>query len=216
MSNLSPHTSHTDAAALFGHDPTSRLVAVHPVLQGADARQAMMRVYQRDATCSMIYTADVPFYPFFFLTDIRLLQGFPREKFRCKTLQGSNAYRYLVVFTSWQTHWDAVSHIARVTGTKDSDPDQIYLIPNPPQQYLLQTGRTLFKGMSLDDVHRLQLDIEVFTAGTFPHAQRPEDRIILIALSDNRGWHCILDGRQGSEQTMLAALVQQLRERDPD
>jgi len=80
----------------------------------------------------------------------------------------------------------------------------------------MQTGRTLFKGMSLDDVHRLQLDIEVFTTGTFPHAQRPEDRIILIALSDNRGWQRLLDGRQSSEQAMLAALVQQLRERDPD
>ena len=76
----------------------------------------MMRVYQRQETGVGLRTEDVPFYPFFFLTDIRLLHGFPRDKFRCKTLQGSNAYRYLVVFTTWQTHWDAVSHIAKVTG----------------------------------------------------------------------------------------------------
>src|SRR5215831_11349935 len=216
MVYLSPDISTTDDTALFGHDPTPRLVAVHPVQQGADTRQAMMRVYQRDATQSSVHTVDVPFYPFFFLTDIRLLQGFPRYKLRCKTLQGSNAYRYLVVFTAWQTHWDAVSHIAKVTGVRDGDPNQVYLIPNPAQQYLMQTGRTLFKDMSFDDVHRLQLDIEVFTSGTFPHAQRPEDRIILIALSDNRGWQCMLDGRQLSEPAMLAALVRLLRERDPD
>src|SRR3989454_2580985 len=216
MSHASPHVSSTDDTALFGHDPTPRLVAVHPVPPGVDARQAMMRVYQRDVTHSSVHTADVPFYPFFFLTDIRLLQGFPRDKFRCQTLQGSNAYRYLVVFTTWQTHWDAVSHIARVMGVRHGDPDLLYLIPSPAQQYLLQTGRTLFKGMPFDDVHRLQLDIEVYTAGTFPHAQRPEDRIILITLSDNRGWHRIIDGRQNSEQAMLAELVQQLWERDPD
>src|SRR5215470_18707228 len=123
MSHTSPHISSTDDTALFGHDPTPRLVAVHPVPPGADARQAMIRVYQRDATSHSVHTTDVPFYPFFFLTDMRLLLGFPRDKFRCKTLQGDNAYRYLVVFTTWQTHWDAVSHIARVTGTKDNDPD---------------------------------------------------------------------------------------------
>ena len=76
----------------------------------------MMRVYQRDETGVELHTEDALFYPFFFLTDMRLLHGFPREKFRCKTLQGSNAYRHLVVFTTWQTHWDAVSHIARHAG----------------------------------------------------------------------------------------------------
>src|SRR5215510_6609013 len=144
--------SPTDDIALFGHDPTPRLVAAQRLPPGAESRGALMRVYQRQETGVELRTEDVPFYPFFFLTDIRLLHGFPRDKFRCKTLQGSNAYRYLVVFTAWQTHWDAVSHLARVTGARDGDPDQLYLIPNPAQQYLLQTGRTLFKGMSFDDV----------------------------------------------------------------
>ena len=216
MVTLSPHLTSTDDTILFGHDTTPGLVAVHPVPQAAEARQAMMRVYQRDATGSSLHTEDAPFYPFFFLTDIRLLQGFPRDKLRCKTLQGSNPYRYLVVFTTWQSHWDAVSHIARVTGARDDNPEQLYRVSNPAQQYLMQTGRTLFKGMTFDDVHRLQLDIEVYTAGTFPHAQRPEDRIILVALSDNRGWHAILDGRQLSEGAMLIELVRLIQERDPD
>src|SRR6266446_9936391 len=158
-SNVSP----TADLALFGHDPTPRLVAVQPLPPGQETGHATMRVYQRHETGAGLHTEDVPFYPFFFLTDIRLLHGFPRDKFRCKTLHGSNAYRHLVVFTTWQTHWDAVSHIARVTGAKDDDPDQIYLIPTPAQQYLLQTGRTLFKGMSLHDVHCLHLQIAAST-----------------------------------------------------
>lgn len=206
----------TDDVALFGRDPTPRLLAVQPLPAGGETGHAMMRVYQRDETGMALHTEDVPFYPFFFLTDIRLLHGFPRGKFRCKTLQGSNAYRYLVVFTTWQDHWDAVSHLDKKTGDRERSAAHVYLIANPAQQYLMQTGRTLFKQMTFDDVHRLQLDIEVYTAGTFPHAQRPEDRIILIALSDNRGWHRILDGRQGSEQAMLVELVHLLREHNPD
>jgi len=53
----------------------------------------MMRMYQRQETGVGLCTEDVLFYPFFFLTDIRLLHGFPRDKFRCKTLRGSNAYQ---------------------------------------------------------------------------------------------------------------------------
>jgi DNA polymerase elongation subunit (family B) len=205
-----------DDLALFGHDPTPRLVAAHPLPAAGSADQARIRLYQRETTGDGLSIIDVPFYPFFFLTDIRLLQGFPRQTLRCKTLQGDNAYRHLVVFTAWQTLWDAVRHIARVTGTRDGDPEQLYLIPNPVQQYLTQTGRTLFKDMTFDDVHRLQLDIEVWSTGSFPQAQRPEDRIILIALSDNRGWQHIVDGRRASEAAMLAELVHVLRQRDPD
>src|SRR5438445_5513031 len=112
--------------------------------------------------------------------------------------------------------WDSVGRITKVTNTNDNTPKLLHLIPNPAQNYFLQTARTLFREMTFDEVHRLQLDIEVYTAGTFPHAQRPEDRIILITLSDNRGWHRIIDGRQNSEQAMLAELVRLLRERDPD
>lgn len=205
-----------DDRTLFGHDSMPRLVAVHPLPAAASPDQARMRLYQRAATGGALGTVDVPFYPFFFLTDIRLLHGFPRHAWRCQTLQGDNAYRYLVVFTAWQTLWEAVRHVARLTGARDGDPEQIYLIPNPVQQYLTQTGRTLFKDMTFDEVHRLQLDIEVFSTGSFPQAQRPEDRIILLALSDNRGWHHLIDGRYASEPAMLQELVHLLRTHDPD
>src|SRR5262245_47957093 len=140
-STVSPH----DDIALFGHDPTPRLVAVQLLPPGEESGCALMRVYQRHETGVGLRTEDVLFYPFFFLSDIRLLHGFPRDKFRCKTLRGSNAYRYLVVFTTWQTHWDAVSHIAKVTGTQEHTPGQLYLIPKPAQQYLMQKGRKMFK-----------------------------------------------------------------------
>ena len=76
--------------ALFGHDPAPGLVALHPVAQPPNASQAMMRLYQRDLPSARLQTEDVPFYPFFFLSDLRLLQGFPRQRIRCKTLAGEN------------------------------------------------------------------------------------------------------------------------------
>ena len=93
--------------------------------------------------------------------DIQLLSNVPRRLFRCKTLAGSNYYRYLVVFSTWQGLWDAVRQLGETTGSKARRPEELYLILDPTQQYLMQSGRTLFHEMTFDDVHRMQLDIEV-------------------------------------------------------
>ena len=94
----------------------------------------------------------------------------------------------------------------------------LHLIADPVMQFLLQTGRTMFKGMAFNDLHRLQLDIETYTEGAyrFSKATRPGDRIILIALADNRGWNHVIDGRKLDERRMLRELVRVIKERDPD
>lgn len=205
-----------DADALFGHDPTASLVAAHPVALEQQAAAATMRVYRRCPATHTVLAEDVPWYPFFFLKDMRLLQGFPRQRFWCKTLEGENAYRYLIVFATTADYWEALRHLSQKLGKNAQRSAEVYAIAQPVQQYLMQSGRTLFKGMHFDDLYRLQLDLEVWSSGTFPQAQRPEDRIILIALADNRGWQQVLDGRELDEPAMLEALVHILRERDPD
>jgi len=209
-------TAHADTA-LFGHDATPNLIALHPVPPDAETDvQTLMRVYRRQPDSGGLQSEDVPFYPFFFLSDMQLLRGFPRQRYRLKTLQGNNTYRYLVVFHSWQRHWEAVNHIQKNSGHRDRRPEQLYLILSPTQQYLMQTGRTLFKGMTFVELHRLQLDIEVFASGDFPNAKREADRIIAIALSDNRGWRHMLSGLSLSEPDMLRQLIQLIQDRDPD
>ncbi|MCZ6874176.1 MAG: DNA polymerase [bacterium] len=201
---------------LFGHDPMPHLVALHPLPPVETPGQAMIRLYQRSVASGGILTEDVPLYPFFFLTDVQWLDNFPRQRFLLQTLKGANDYRYLVVFNTWQAHWDAVRQVQSMTNNGGRRPEQLYLIPNPTQQYLMQSGRTLFKEMEFDDVHRLQLDIEVLATAGFPHPERSADRIILIALSDNQGWRRMIDGRTLSEQDMLHELVRLIQERDPD
>ena len=204
-------------AALFGHASTPHLIALHPLAVEDDREaQAFMRVYQRQPGDENPHAEDVPFYPFFFLSDMQLLRGFPRQRYRLKTLAGDNAYRYLLVFHAWQTMWDAVHHLQNASGQRERRPEQLYLIPNPEQQYLMQSGRTLFQGMTFDDLHRLQLDIEVFASGAFPNAERDADRIIAIALSDNRGWRHVINGLSLDEPDMLRELVRIIHERDPD
>ncbi len=203
-------------ATLFGHDPTPGLVALHPIAPTTTPDQTMMRLYQRDPSTATLSTEDTPFYPFFFLADLSLLKGFPRQRFRCKTLTGENYYRYLVVFHTWQTHWEAVRHIETTAGQSKPRPEQLYLIFNPEQQYLMQTGRTLFKDMTFDDINRLQLDIEVFASNGFPQAHRAEDAIIAVALADNQGWSHVIDGLSRTEPEILQELVDLIQERDPD
>lgn len=200
--------------ALFGKDDTPRLVDVQPLRQRQQA--ARVRLYQRSEDGQTVTTTDVPFYPFFFLSDIALLQGFSRSRFQFQPLNGAGFFQSLVVFRTWGDYWDAIRHVADRTDTQKRRPDACYLINNPAQQYLMQTGRTCFKGMAFDDLHRLQLDIEVYSEAGFPNAERPNDAIIIIALSDNRGWSRLLHGQEMTEREMLQALVQVIQQRDPD
>lgn len=201
---------------LYGHNTDTRIVAV----QQKD--DSTMRVYFR--TGGTVRAEDAPLYPFFHLADERYLAGFPRKHW-LKRLEGDGYYRFVCAFESWPVMWEAVRFVLErhnrdaVTKVESyADLDAIFLYSDPATQYLMQTGRTLFKGMALEELSRLQLDIETYTAPPyhFSNAQRPSDRIILIALSDSSGWKHLLDGRSRSEEEMLRDLVAIIRERDPD
>ena len=198
--------------ALYGKDSTPRIVGVHPLLD-RQAERPTMRLYFRSAD-GTVKEEDVPFYPFFFLSDAGLLKGFTRSRYKCQELNGPGFYRYAVAFSSWPAYWDAIRHIERSAGEDARKP--LYLINSPAQQYLVQSGRTLFKGMAFDDIHRMQIDIETYTEHEFPNARRPDDRIVLIALHDNRGWNALIDGRHYAEEAMLRRLAEIVQSRDPD
>ncbi|MEM1042182.1 MAG: DNA polymerase domain-containing protein [Bacteroidota bacterium] len=212
MSDLAPPDAHDDA--LYGRDGTERIVGLHPVA-GSDGTE-QMRIYRRTGPTTVEHS-DEAFYPFFFLADAELLRGFPRERFRFQELGGEGYFRWLVVFPSRGAYWDAVRHVEQVTETQARRPDEIYFPGPPEQQYLMQTGRTLFKGMPFEDLHRLQLDIETYaSAGGFPDAEREGDAVIIVSLSDNRGWTRLLDARALPEKTLLQEVVRLVQEKDPD
>ena len=202
--------------ALFGKDPMPRIVDVHPLMDRPSSEPARVRLYQRTEDFQNIVEHEERLFPFFFISDVTLLRGH-RSTFRFIDLSGDNYYRYLVVFNTWSDYWDAIRTVERRTESDEAQPDEVYRVGSPAQQYLMQSGRTCFLDMTLDDLHRLQLDIEVYSDESFPNADRPEDEIIIVALTDNRGWSEVLHLRDGiGEEQLLKELVHTLTERDPD
>ncbi|HCV42795.1 MAG TPA: DNA polymerase [Bacteroidetes bacterium] len=201
---------------LYGHNTDERIVAVQQL------NDSTMRVYFRnDGSASF---ADERFYPFFFLSETTFLEGFA-QKHWVKRLEGDAYFRHLCAFESWTCMWDAIRYMmdrfnksAVTKADSYNQLDFLQLYSDQVTQYLLQSGRTLFKGMRFEDLHRMQLDIETYTSPRyrFSNPSRPEDRIILIALSDNRGWEHILNGKKLSEKQMLAELVRIITTKDPD
>ena len=201
---------------LFGKSTTQRIVAVHAIGGKRHAGPARMRVYTRSADTAQVVATDEPVYPFFFLSDIRLLASFPRQRYQYQRLNGGNHFAFLVVFTSWHDYWEALNHVERLAARDEGIQAPLYRISSPVQQYLMQTGNTLFKGMAFDEIHRMQLDIETYTEGGFPNPSRPQDEVFIIALSDNRGWRHLLHSKESTEKRILEELVEVIRARDPD
>ncbi len=201
---------------LYGHNTDERIVAVHQL------DDSTMRIYFREE--DRIRFSDERVYPFLFLSETTFLEGFP-QKHWVKKLEGEGFYQYLCAFDEWTAMWDAVRYMMDRYNTKAltkaesyNQLDFLHLYTEPVTQYLLQSGRTLFKGMQFEHLHRLQLDIETYTSPRykFSNANRREDRIILIALSDNRGWEHVINGKKLSEQQMLEELVRIVIDKDPD
>ena len=201
---------------LFGKDPTTGIVAVHPRENRGSRGTARVRIYRRLPHEDKIIEEDEPCYPFFFLSDVALLKSFPRGRFRFQELDGDGYYRFLIAFTDWNSYWDALRHLEHLAEKQTRRRDYAYVVAGATQQYLMHSGRTCFKGLTFEDLHRMQLDIETYTEQEFSNARRPGDRIILIALHDNRGWSRVVDGRRLSEGRMIREMVRLIRERDPD
>jgi len=81
--------------------------------------------------------------------------------------------------------------------------------PNGSKMAFIRTGKTLFKGMAFSDVVRMQIDIETNGLDPGPEA----NRILMIAVADNRG---LLDILEGDEPDLLRQLVSLVAERNPD
>ncbi len=209
---------------LFGKDKEQGIVGAY---QLSDTR---IRVFNREN--GQIRYRDEPFYPFFFLSDSSLLDNFipeDKEKFWLVKLGGSNYYQCLVICRSWRNHRGAIDFInkRRYSDTTETQNKNfpyesnslVYNKGDAVTQYLLQSGKTLFKGMIFDDLYRIQLDIET---DYNPERKRSgvfggnDDEVIIISLSDSRGWETVLHSKNSSEKELLEELVAMIIKMDPD
>ena len=201
--------------ALHGHNPEEGLVG----LQQLD--ETTIRLYMR--ANGKTRSVDERFFPFFFLSDDQYLREFAAP-FWLKQLSGSNAYRFLAVFERWPDFWQAVRTVLasynRIHGRRVAnyaELDVLLVKTDPLTQYLLQSGKTLFKGLSLSDLKRMQMEIRTIGPRARPGSpRRSENAVTAIALTDSSGWETVLGAEPATEQELLARFAQTIMERDPD
>ncbi|MDX2128234.1 MAG: DNA polymerase domain-containing protein [Chloroherpetonaceae bacterium] len=211
---------------LYGKDSEENIIAVSTL------NDTHIRVYKRDRSGSLIHRDD-PCYPFFFLSKHGFLKDFrSADGFWLKDLEGNNYYKHLAIFRSWKEYRAAQDYVAdtkrrlnpKETLVSDEDGfgnrvEEIYAKGDASSQYLFQSGKTLFKGMTFQDLRRLQLDIETYWK---PEATRSgkieigKDPIIIVSLSDSSGWEKVIHTKAQSEKALLLELIEIIKERDPD
>jgi DNA polymerase elongation subunit (family B) len=138
-----------------------------------------------------------------------------------RELDGAGQFRYLVSASDSRTLESAVltgasARLKRsITRLADLGDEATLSLP-PEEQYLVATGRTHFRGLAFDELHRLQFDLE--TTGLHPE----QHSIFLVAVRDNRGFSAVLDvaerGLEGAaaEADLIRRLVALICQRDPD
>lgn len=135
-----------------------------------------------------------------------------------RELRGDGALRYLVEADDSRALNAAVLRGAsRRTGRQlqrlsELDDGSVLSLP-PEEQYLAATGRTHFRGLAFDDLHRLAFDLETTGLDAAHH------RVFLIAVRDNRGLATtieVADDSDAAEAQLLRELVALVNERDPD
>jgi DNA polymerase I len=195
---------------LFGSDATEGIVAVEP------HGESFMRLFIRDG--SGVTEQDEPFTPFIIVEDKELIKGFKTEV-STVDLSGDNPYRFLLLFKKWSDCIKARTYLQKKSGESPTSPKAPYLyLSDPVHQFLLLTGKTLFKGISFKDIHQLALDIETTCAPgfEFSNPEREEDRIVSIALMDNKGYSEVLFGQDMTEEEILKALNKRISRINPD
>jgi DNA polymerase I len=224
-SAASPVLDQNQEEWLWGWDPTPGIVSVWA------ERDGLAHVWRRVPGEGRLVREEERFRPWLLLPALedvshlgsRLLpEGTPGSEVPgCVTyreLQGDGRLRYLVSAADGRMLESAVLKGAgeRLGSTPtrlgELGEDDFLALP-PEEQYLVATGRTYFRDLAFDDLHRLQFDLE--TTGL----SAARDRIFLVAVRDNRGLAEVLEVTgegPAAEADLLRRLVALIRSADPD
>ena len=92
-----------------------------------------------------------------------------------------------------------------------NDLQDTYYRVGPVEQYLMLTGRVYFRGLTYENIHRLQFDLE--TTALDPH----RGRIFMVAIRDSLGFATTLEAATPADEAQLiTTLCALIRQCDPD
>ncbi len=188
---------HDLSALLYGHDPQPRIVAVEP--SGPNG----VVLYRRlpDGT---VTSERETFRPWLLVGEAGLAH-LPHGEREVVALAGNGEFNRLVRFPRWAALLSAQSAL-QAAGV------EYYACSSLVAQYLTITGRTLFREMRFEDLHRVQLDVETATL----RAGAAGAGVLVVAITDNRGYEEVLTARDGDEAALLRHLTERIVALDPD
>jgi DNA polymerase elongation subunit (family B) len=213
--------SSTEHEWLWGWDPTPGIVSVHADQDGRAV------VWRRLAETGALVREEERYRPWLLLAhleDLEHLGARPDRKgdsggsIRHRELDGPGALRHLVSAADGRALASAVlrgasARLGRpVANFGELDKGSVLSL-TPEEQYLVATGRTYFRDLAFDAVHRLQFDLE--TTGL--DARR--DRIFMISVRYHDGDTEVLealDESDAAEAELICRLVERVRSADPD
>ncbi|MDB4913612.1 MAG: polymerase region [Gemmatimonadetes bacterium] len=206
---------------LWGWDPTPGIVSVHAEHNGR------AQVWRRlPATGELIHEHE-RFRPWVLLDrldDLRHLgaqltrEGGTNAPVRYRELEGPGALRYHVSADDGRMLTSAILHGAsqrkgtRLSQLRDLGQKSVLAL-SPEEQYLVATGRTYFRDLAFDQLHRLQFDLE--TTGL--NAQH--DRMFMVSIRYPNGDTEVLEahGDDGpAEANLIRRLMERIAAADPD
>ncbi|MFN8635280.1 MAG: DNA polymerase domain-containing protein [Chloroflexota bacterium] len=214
---------------LFGRDDTPGIVSVSASRDGR--ARVWRRVADPDGGPSRVVLEEDRFPSWLFLADASILASMKPERLDRRVLdegvpeipngiavvdlQGGGVYRHLVLTSRMaEVESRAVAAYRKRSGGAPtrglSDLRGVVYARPLVEQYLAITGRTYFKGMTFQQVRRMQFDLE--TTGLDPD----RDTIFMISIADSDGLRLLIDVDQYDEAGLIRKLVEVIQERDPD
>ena len=196
---------------LWGWDPTPGIVSVWAETNGRAT------VWRRIADTGALVREEERFRPWLLLDqldDLRHLgerlgcEGTRGTQVSYRELDGPGTLRFLVSADDTRTLTSAILagaslRLGRHVGHLRDLPQHAVLTLPPEEQYLVSTGRTYFRDLTFDHLHRMQFDLE--TTGLDPR----RNRIFMIAVRDPAGATEILEAR-GEDDKAEADLIRRL------
>jgi DNA polymerase, archaea type len=212
----------TNADWLWGWDPTPGIVSVHAELDGR------VSVWRRIPATGALVREDERFRPWVLLDRLDDLQHLgpllgregagPATPVRYRELEGPGALRWLVSADDGRALCSALvrgasTRLGRRIGHVGELPEDGVLSLPAEEQYLVASGRTYFRDLPFDELHRLQFDLE--TTGL--DARR--DRIFMISVRHHDGRTEVLEAAgtgDAAEADLIQRLTATIRAADPD
>lgn len=115
-----------------------------------------------------------------------------------------HGYKYIATCTG---SYSDLQQFFKQGGVQTYNKERTFFSLTPAEQFLIQTGKRLFKGMDdYDDVHRFQFDLETEGLDGRRH------RIFQIGMRDNRGYERIIEVRGDTEKELRESEIAAIKE----